>query len=262
MNKSLAFRLIVGVLLTLLLSCTSTPKKGLTLNLNNKEILVYPTKGDSITLQELRKLDNNNYPSCAANIIQIEFDNSSDESYFITAQCAVFGNIGCYLPSSEEVMNISNFEFKDSKNKIVPIETGTIFRHQLDQSKLDSITLDFYHRMNYDYKISSLPKPQLIKENTLFIPANQKVYLESLIYFPFSSSEGNQGLVRLDKNKEYFASVVIRSDTTNISKYFPREFIRTIKSNNYKFYQGNLKSNSVKVKFLDRDDFEKLLLTK
>lgn len=255
MTKSITFYLIIGVLLTLLLSCSPKAKKGLTLNLNNNEILFYPPMGDSITLQELRKLDKNNYPSYAANIIQIEFENTSDESYFITAKCGDFGNIGCYLPSSDNVMHISNFEFKDSENNIIPIEIGPIFRNRLDQFQLDSIALDFYHRMNYDYKAYSLRKPRLIKENTLFIPANQKVYLESLIYLPFNSTEGSQGLVRLDKNKEYFASVVIRSDTINISKYFPREFIRTIESNNYKLYQGELKSNPVKVKFLDRESF-------
>lgn len=239
---------VIFCILIFITSCSTEEKEDVTLTLRNENISVYCPKGNC---NYFREIDYLHYPDKAKNIVSLEIENHSEHTYVLMANCGLFGNMGCYMPSSNRMMSISNLEFEDVNRKNIPVENSGIHVYRTRISYKDSISADFYKKMGYPIKYD-MDKFIFDKarNSLLIIPPQQTIFVESLIYLPFNISEGNQGVIDLNIDQEYEVRAVINSDSTNKSQYLPREFIKTSTENKYRFYKGFLRSNFVKVKFI------------
>ena len=79
------------------------------------------------------------------------------------------------------------------------------------------------------------------------------MFFEWFVNLPYGNDMQNAH-VELDKNKKYYAEMVMFSDSINYKKSVSRTTLKTIKENNYKIFHGIIKSkNKIPIKFLSEN---------
>lgn len=235
----------IFTILFILVSCNPKSTNDLSVSVKNTSINVYCPNDDCNSYDIFIE---NKYSEKAKNILTIELTNNSEHTYVLTPNCLFGPEWGCNPINSSEAMNISNIQFvnEDGENA----RYGTSFHHSVNLQ--DSLAIDNFKKLDYQNSYNgNLIYFKKIQDKIMILPPKQTFVYETLIYLPHNKiSKKTEGVV-LSFNETYTARIVLNSDTTNISKYFTRDFIKTADLNNYKFYQGKLISNTVDVKFVN-----------
>lgn len=105
-----------------------------------------------------------------------------------------------------------------------------------------NFTLDYFRKYDWEYK-------------RLIINSNEEHYFEFPInlnkFDPFDTNR--EGLINLDKKKEYYCKLILVSDSTNYKNRLPRDILKTLEANNIEVYHGIIESTTkVPIKILDK----------
>ncbi|KGO92655.1 hypothetical protein [Flavobacterium subsaxonicum] len=181
------------------------------------------------------------------NIIKFSITNNSDDHYYINNNChdgkicetAVYSdgvNLRIYNRDNTEIKyNHGHFTGGD--------EASDAYYLLLKNAMLYEKSLGYEYPVDYYRQVGF---------KNFFIYSGETIYFE----YPLNINKAvgyeavRVGLITLDKNKHYKATVSMFSDSTRYKDVLPRDILKTLKANNIKVYHGDIKSNKLPVKVM------------
>ncbi|THD29697.1 MAG: hypothetical protein DI588_18435 [Flavobacterium johnsoniae] len=223
------------LLFLFLISCNS--KKGLELEIINKQIYSYEKK-------EI-KFDNNDsiYLKKSKNIILYKLTNYDNKSYYFNRY------LNSKMPLGKDYLWLDNayMIFLDEKDNRI-----TIKDHIRERSECDLLDDDRKKAIlkGLDYPEYELSRFYYDQANFVIHPY-ETLYFEWYVNLPYGNPLQYLS-INIEKNKEYFAKIFIYSDTTNYKKNLSRTDLKIINENGYDIYHGIIESkNKVPIKIVD-----------
>jgi hypothetical protein len=233
--------LILLLLFLIIFSCNKieTTDKKLVINFFNDSIYCYSNESKHDTINHLR----------------FSLKNLSNKKYFIFPS---------YKPQNMGVQGIykNNFFlcfYDDKDSLIIPLKYRPYYPYHSDlfgnyydylQENSDTLssrlrynyTLDYFRKYDWEYK-------------RLIINSKEEHYFEFPInlnkFDPFDLNR--EGLINLNKEKEYYCKLILVSDSTNYKNKLPRDILKTLEANNIEVYHGIIESTTkVPIKILDK----------
>ncbi len=234
--------IIQTIMLLLIFSCS--PKNEIRITILNNQL-------------NLTNFDNE--LTFKKNHIKIKIENLSTNNYVISNFC--FPNKFKYcsmsssaFPAFNGTLDLDNLLFINDSNDTIFKPTG-YFIHPTDKFVLNEILNDSIIKSKYKnigYKSDDfIFFNKNLKDQLIYLKSNETLYFETFIDFPINLNYTK--FVKLKKQKNYSATLIIHSDTTNIKKYLTWSQLKNIEANNYKLYHGTIVSeNSVPIVFVDK----------
>lgn len=223
-------KLMIIILCSTFISCEQNEKAELELSLISTEVNCL-----KVNPADYWKFINatESAPQNSRTILKYKFENHSDKAYYF--------NIDSY-----------NNEFENSNIKVdktfllVTDLNGNLVNakgRELTSESLSDILISEY----LTHKSLNIPSKNFI------IHPKEVLYFEWFTIMPFGNIvESTNYQIKLDYDKQYFAEIVLSSDSTNYRNIISKSDLKTIDKNHYNVFHGKIKSiNKVPIVFKD-----------
>lgn len=234
-------RYIWALLIVFLLSCNSQ-KQDIELEIITKEINCFNIPNDADTHTEYLKHIYNEYntevPESSKTILVYKLTNNTNKTYYFNIDSYENNLMYEYIKVDNAFLGIYNSNGEYQKPKVGIPTKGA------DEAYYYKEFLDYSSYLDYTHGVG--------EENRNFIiHPNETLYFEWFVILPFGNliEDANYN-VFLNSTKEYYAEILMHSDSINYKNILSRTDIKTIDENGCEIYNGTIKSiNRVPVVF-------------
>lgn len=245
LSKKISFVL----LFILIISCSGT-KNNVELTIINKEVYSLPFD-DSIFQRplELQK----EFKKKSLNKIKYKLVNNTDNTLYLVEKKHNLSNYLNLYGLTLESINI--LDVNNSKMRIGNSFTEQTNNNFLSEKYGDTLKYEFYEKLDYKNKTSYWKDVNFyITKNIIKIYPKEEIYFETYIMLPqtWNSHIGDFSSIYIKKEATYKFQLNFQfMKKEEVLKYLTDSQLKNIKENNYKIFEGELKSQKIPVKFID-----------
>jgi hypothetical protein len=234
-------RNLIVIFLVFFISCNKNDDRQLELEILSKSIVSLKNKDNLSGMYENMK---DSELKKSKTIIVYKLTNYSSSSYYFNL------NPNSKHQGKFEGISLKNGDlciYQNDNSGVVKINNHRI-NPNFDKNDCYSKNLKISKFLGYPNGFDS---PYLQEQLNFIIHPHETLFFEWFVNLPYGN-EMQHSYVELDKNKKYYAEIVMFSDSVNYVKSVSRTTLKTIKENNYKIFHGIIKSkNKIPIKFVE-----------